>query len=1172
MKKLLLLIALSFFGEKFIAQTNDWSSGIPVNPFHNLSDATALEMKDNKLYQFIITPNNYLKLTIYNTSIGSWQLKDSIYIASSVSSIESEYANGVFHLVLIQPTLGVVMVHYDISGETFSNAVNSFISESTLNSGFGVKMLYVSSNNTLYLGFMASSGPRFYDYNLTTNSGWTNGTNNSWNFDVGFAPIAASFDFYISDTDVYFLVSGASQKYVFKASGLTPSILYFYNISGNNNGRVYNSGSFIPDGFLFFTGDGISEPFLTWAHFVSGITLEKQLDPGNIDLDYNGVTAFNWIPASAEYEVLNTSAYSYLCGEFSTDNGVSYNQYNLYRRDNNTNIWTVISPVLGPSPADFSGNTMRIKLDRNVQKHLLVQSIGSDSFLNFQMLNEVTNVSQAVENPNLCLNTENVIIPEFTLVDADYDKLRITGISASNSTLFTSLQSIPIGTQLINGVTVSKFKIFGTAGVSPGTTTFTISYTDGWSNYSFVTSSVNVSSVGIYNFNSASIVFCPNENEIDLNEFVSSPGGKFSIGGNTIENASLDGFLLSSFSPTGVISSTNEVNGCVLNATATYSFVTLPIVFPSSTPTDCSTNSGTASVTVNPGSSPVVNTEWSTGETGLNISNLSPGAYYFNVKDAEECSVKGAVNVSNNTISVTSSINNASCYNSADGSIAFTAVNGAVNPLIVWSTGETGTAISNLAPGSYWSTIYELGTNCDQTFYFEVTSPLKIQNSFTSTSPGCGLSNGLINSNLVGGTTPYAYSWLIGGIPSGLTSANITNQAHGVYELKVTDVNLCVESFALVLNDFHAPTITEEIAFPSCNSSNGAVLTSFSPNNGGNLPTSISWSTGDSTNLIFNLPAGSYEVLVEAPPVIGSTNCFAHKVYALENRIPKRQEICIVTVDTTTTTNLVVWEKVDTTGISHYNIYRENQTPGQFVIIDTVQFTNESIFNDVIANATETSWRYRISAVDECGTEGQLSIAHKTVHSNAIFDGSASYTIYWDDYEGPADLANYVVWRASDQNLVWQNVSGVVALGTSVFSDTPPAGSTNVDYYVETALYSACSPTFLKVNDFNSSRSNRERGSFSVGEGTGNSNNELIENYLNSISLFPNPTSTDLTIEQIEANEISVEVISVDGTVLIQSAFSAQINQLHLATLSQGIYFVRISYFDRSIIKRVIKN
>jgi hypothetical protein len=373
----------------------------------------------------------------------------------------------------------------------------------------------------------------------------------------------------------------------------------------------------------------------------------------------------------------------------------------------------------------------------------------------------------------------------------------------------------------------------------------------------------------------------------------------------------------------------------------------------------------------------------------------------------------------------------------------------------------------------------------------------------------------------------------------------------------VSDQNGCSEEFDIELNDYQALLIKDSVIPTTCTEQNGVILINQVINPSGALPyVSHTWSDGSNFLNRAGLDSGLYILDMVSGPNFSSNNCHSIKHINVGVKMPTPQQICVVTVDTTTTTNVVIWEKNGEENISHYNIYRENTQAGHYMLIDTVNFSNESNFNDVIASPEIRSWRYRISPVNTCGVEGPLSIAHKTLHMNSIITNANGTQILWDDYEGPADISHYIVWRYSTQN-GWETISPSIPLSTSSFTDMNTATLTNIDYLVETVMNSTC--TAEKINDFNSSRSNRERGTFAVGEGTGASNNSIIE-INGQFELYPNPANEWIVINSLMTVEATTfELINIHGVVISKHIFEGASTKIDLSDLPTGYYFIRIS-------------
>ncbi|MDC3338233.1 hypothetical protein OAW23_10200, partial [Flavobacteriales bacterium] len=111
--------------------------------------------------------------------------------------------------------------------------------------------------------------------------------------------------------------------------------------------------------------------------------------------------------------------------------------------------------------------------------------------------------------------------------------------------------------------------------------------------------------------------------------------------------------------------------------------------------------------------------------------------------------------------------------------------------------------------------------------------------------------------------------------------------------------------------------------------------------------------------------------------------------------------ICLISVDSTSTQNKVVWEKPVTAAIDSFMVYREFGS-GSYGVVGSVPYDSLSQFydNTIGVNPNITSYRYKISAIDTCGNESQLSDYHETMHLTTNVGLSGEVNLIWDAYEG----------------------------------------------------------------------------------------------------------------------------------------------------------------------------
>lgn len=343
-------------------------------------------------------------------------------------------------------------------------------------------------------------------------------------------------------------------------------------------------------------------------------------------------------------------------------------------------------------------------------------------------------------------------------------------------------------------------------------------------------------------------------------------------GGNYIYNWSNNTFNqdLTNLAPGTYTVTVSEFPQCTQTASAT--IVQAPDISLSTSvvPDECGANGGLIELTVNGGSG-TFTYQWSNGSTFQNILNLTPGTYTVTVTDLGGCTKTTSatiVYISGLTLNLVAT--DATC-NGNDGSIDLS-VQGGIGPYTyLWMTGPTTQDVSGLVGGTYTVTVTS-GANCTETASVQVGQSVSfVLNATVVPSNSCIQSTGAIDLTV---TPPgvYNYQWSNGVI----ATEDINNLSSGNYSVTVTDGSNCSKVATYFVPDNpNAPNLSAIPTASSCDFSNGTIDLTVT---GGAGPFIYLWSNGATTEDLFNVVSGPYDVTVT-----GSNGCASITTVLVDN-------------------------------------------------------------------------------------------------------------------------------------------------------------------------------------------------------------------------------------------------------------------------------------------------
>lgn len=577
-----------------------------------------------------------------------------------------------------------------------------------------------------------------------------------------------------------------------------------------------------------------------------------------------------------------------------------------------------------------------------------------------------------------------------------------------------------------------------------------------------------------------------------------------------------------------------DVNGCEKVETVSVNEpAPLQTTVNSIVPT-CGTNNGELTVNNTSGGTAPYTYQWSNGEFGTTASNLNAGIYSLTTTDANGC-------VNSQIVSLTSasapavSVNAISplCSGGANGSIDLTITGGTAPITFDWSTGHSTEDLSGLAAGVYDVTISD-ASGCEIVEIITLVDAAPIDlSSFTSSNASCSANDGALAVSVTGGAGGYNYLWSNGG-----SSSINTGLAAGSYTLSVSDANSCLAMKTYTVSNNGGPEISvDQVIQPTCQGGTGEIHVSVS---GGTAPYNYQWNNGEITSSLFNAEVGEYELIVT-----DATGCQGVNYAELLGINLNAAEICLVSVDTATGGNVVVWNKEYNLGISEYEVFKETSVMNYFQLIGVVPFDSLTQFVDTTANSGVHSYKYKLRTVDSCGNASEFLAVHKTIHLASNIGLGGVVNLAWDDYIGFTYTTFYI--NRYHPTTGWELIDSVAA-NVHSYTDANHPGLVDLQYGIEVRPSMPCLAE--KAIDHNSTRSNK----VTIATGPTDAG---ISGQNQSFTVYPNPGSDAVNINTSFIGNFNVMIIDMQGRVVYAGGANSNAT-VNTENLEDGVYFIKI--------------
>jgi hypothetical protein len=259
--------------------------------------------------------------------------------------------------------------------------------------------------------------------------------------------------------------------------------------------------------------------------------------------------------------------------------------------------------------------------------------------------------------------------------------------------------------------------------------------------------------------------------------------------------------------------------------------------------------------------------------------------------------------------------------------------------------------------------------------------------------------------------------------------------------------------------------------------------------------------------------------------------------------------VCMVSVDSLTNYNVIIWEKPVSDLIADFLVYKETDEANVYAIIDTVSYQEVSIVTDYGSNPSMRPYRYKIGFIDSENRVFPAGDYHQTIHLTISQGVNNNWNLIWTPYVG-FDYSSYKILRKSGSGSYEQIAT--VSSNFNSFTDFN-APSEDVAYIVSISRPDGCNAG-MRSSGYSAVYSNVASISLV----------SVAENKKGDFSIYPVPADDRINVkfEDLAKETSNLNITDVTGRTIysmnFSDAFQGQVHTINSANYAEGIYLMSV--------------